>query len=682
MPFLVVASVVSASPESPPVMRTKVQLSSQQNGQPVQHHIDADVYSHEDAAAAAVRFCNANDEALSPHTSERARMSVDILNILQQKLDEGGHKPEAEGVDLLRTAGAYQRRAAEHHKEGRYAEGASDLLRALSRKGLESDVRDRMVASLGHSFDGLKRAKEREAKDAEERERAAERAALEAKALEEAKARRQAEEEDWKAYAEGLTVPDTRKNILTMGLMLTTTDPTTRKETQNEHPVKVVDGEDAAHAAWHFCSEHNIHHASEVLNVERLVHQRLEGQDYDSPHEDKKAVDLASRASTLLEGGSYAEAGVAATRALVKGKKLPKEVTDATTKVCSDALSLHAARSNFLKVYVEGDWERALQHLQGMPVARRNDDSSLLLLSSKCYLERGRFADASRGAALLLQRLPPGSSWERGTPARLAVSLGAKAAMELGDVEKALKFYQTALRSDPDQKEIKKQYKMLKAVVKLIKSAEEQLTKSYNHKALEILGDAMGAMRGMEIDGGLFRTDISLKICQARSAMQQHEEALEACDQAVSQREATIPGMFVHPGKVAEALTVRGKALRKDNNVDEAIADFRNALEKMGEGEARNEVENLLQEAQNTKHEWDQDHNDQRHKVALDLPPNLNELPQKNQCQWLKKQYRKMSLKWHPDKAKGDKKRAERKMRGVAEAKDFMVKHLNCRGIR
>ena len=39
----------------------------------------------------------------------------------------------------------------------------------------------------------------------------------------------------------------------------------------------------------------------------------------------------------------------------------------------------------------------------------------------------------------------------------MAINLGAGVAMELGNFEKALKFYKTALKYDPDQKEIRKQ---------------------------------------------------------------------------------------------------------------------------------------------------------------------------------------------------------------------------------
>ena len=89
------------------------------------------------------------------------------------------------------------------------------------------------------------------------------------------------------------------------------------------------------------------------------------------------------------------------------------------------------------------------------------------------------------------------------------------------------------------------------------------------------------SLRSMELDGGLFKSNIALKVCAARSAMQQHEEALEACDNAVEQRQnPSTPGTFVHPSKVAEALRIRGQANLKDNNVEEAVRDLK-AVKKM-----------------------------------------------------------------------------------------------------
>ena len=73
----------------------------------------------------------------------------------------------------------------------------------------------------------------------------------------------------------------------------------------------------------------------------------------------------------------------------------------------------------------------------------------------------------------------------------MAVTLGANAAIELGNPDKALKFYKTVLKYDPDQKEVRKQYKKLKSVVELLDQAETQLGKRYNHKAVEKLDSVL-----------------------------------------------------------------------------------------------------------------------------------------------------------------------------------------------
>ena len=78
----------------------------------------------------------------------------------------------------------------------------------------------------------------------------------------------------------------------------------------------------------------------------------------------------------------------------------------------------------------------------------------------------------------------------------LAVALGSAAALELGDGKKALAFFQSVLKYDPDQASIRTQYKKLKEVLKLTDEAETQLTKGYNHKAVKALDEVRGRGRG------------------------------------------------------------------------------------------------------------------------------------------------------------------------------------------
>ena len=70
------------------------------------------------------------------------------------------------------------------------------------------------------------------------------------------------------------------------------------------------------------------------------------------------------------------------------------------------------------------------------------------------------------------------------------------------------------------------------------------------------------------------------------------------------------------------------------------------------------------------------------HLVVLGLPVNLREVNRKSQCKHLKNASRKMALKWHPDKAKGDKKRAARKLNEIMEAKEHLKKEFGCKRIR
>ena len=64
-----------------------------------------------------------------------------------------------------------------------------------------------------------------------------------------------------------------------------------------------------------------------------------------------------------------------------------------------------------------------------------------------------------------------------GRAACLPRQVGSAAALEQGDGKKALDFFQKVLQFDPDQADVRKQYKDLKAVLKLLSEAEEQLTK-------------------------------------------------------------------------------------------------------------------------------------------------------------------------------------------------------------
>ena len=89
-------------------------------------------------------------------------------------------------------------------------------------------------------------------------------------------------------------------------------------------------------------------------------------------------------------------------------------------------------------------------------------------------------------------------------------------------------------------------------------------------------------------------------------------------------------------------------------------ADAKPYLFKDEEG-VEHDLRQRLQNAQRSAKQWETQRD---HAAVLELPSNLEQLaPEKRTIvRWLKRQHKKLARKWHPDKARGNKERAARKM--------------------
>ena len=212
-----------------------------------------------------------------------------------------------------------------------------------------------------------------------------------------------------------------------------------------------------------------------------------------------------------------------------------------------------------------------------------------------------------------------------------------------------------------------------------------------------IIDDCQLAMRGLDVDSPLFRSKIQLKQCTILSGMGKHEEALANCDAAVELR--------VHNAEVVtaasrkEAHLVRGEALLLDMDYDEAVQDFRAAVHLLPDNdpafrEERRELEHKLQATMHQQGQWNGGQKDQRYNEhngypegrpperdqakILQLPIDLEERDKSIRCAWVKKQFKLLVRKFHPDKYKGNKKRGARKFKEVTDAKEIMSKQWGC----
>jgi hypothetical protein len=153
----------------------------------------------------------------------------------------------------------------------------------------------------------------------------------------------------------------------------------------------------------------------------------------------------------------------------------------------------------------------------------------------------------------------------------------------------------------------------------------------------------------------------------------------------------------VSPASQKEAHLVRAEALLLDMDYDEAVQDFRAAVELVPEDDETGEKRELNHKLQSTMQQqaaWNGGQKDHRfnehtgypegrppqrdHAKILELPIDLEERGKDIKCAWLKKQFKTLVRKFHPDKYKGDKKRAARKFKEVTDAKAIIASAWDC----
>ncbi|EKX48811.1 hypothetical protein GUITHDRAFT_136477 [Guillardia theta CCMP2712] len=635
---------------------TLVATHAGKDGAEVKKDILIGVRRGEDAAAAAARACYENGILPTDQV-------LNVLSYIKNALEGKEHQPE---VELLRTAGAYMKRAAELSANDQYIEAAADLVRAIDRNGLDPTVRSKISQLLQDAFKDQKafdEQLEKERKIADELEK---REKAEREAEEESARRKAMDETDWSNFKEellkllnssGSRGEEEEEEVLASVSFHLEGKGSDGNKVSEDIAVSLQASQDVSEVAFQFCSSKGLHSHAEVLKVKRELISQASKKGYKS-RTDLDVEALKDAAKRLEKGGSFLQAGTAYSKIVhaMEGSGDEGQVYKTSLeRMLQVHQKVHLAYSSF----IDGKYEDALKLVDEILPFGQN--STMLLVKAKSHQLLGQWADVTRTAGQLLQEAELRGAWKRGQHRMMAVTLGSHAALELGDGERALKFYQAVLRNDPDQQEISKQYKSLKQLLKLLKESDEKIQKSQNHKALDVLSHSLSVMKGMDAT-----------LCRVYAELKRYEEALLACDQCVQRRSMPVAGLFVDPAKLAEALKLRAQAHVQDHNYDEAVRDYRKVQELTP---GRDDVSDKLNEALRMQNMWKTNRD---HKLVLELPVNLHMLPVEKQCVWIKKQHKLLARKWHPDKAKGDKNRATRKMHEVSEAKEALSQSLGC----
>merc|ERR1712071_612981 len=149
--------------------------------------------------------------------------------------------------------------------------------------------------------------------------------------------------------------------------------------------------------------------------------------------------------------------------------------------------------------------------------------------------------------------------------------------------------------------------------------------------------------------GTYFIKDTLPKVVKAHSKLGQHKEAIKEANKLIGVEE-TIPALFV-----------LGDAETEAEQFDEALRTFRRALEIAASDEDKQSAQKKVQEAEVALKQS----KEKNYYKILDVPRNADK-------KQIKKGYKDMAMKWHPDKNPDIEEEAPKNFIEVAEAYEVL----------
>lgn len=228
-----------------------------------------------------------------------------------------------------------------------------------------------------------------------------------------------------------------------------------------------------------------------------------------------------------------------------------------------------------------------------------------------------------------------------------AYELRGQAYVRLGEHDAAIQHFREALKFDPEHKGCKNAHKFVKSIEKKKKKADQAFDERKYEEAIKKYWEAID----IDATHRAFARPAILKIIQALSRLGQHDDAIKQAETLAEEAGS------------AEYQWALGDALTDAERFDEALRVFQKAAEDLPENsEERQKANQKIQEAQ----------------VALKQSKEKNYykilgVSRTATSKEIKKAYRELALKYHPDKNTGDsKEEAEKMFHDIGEAYEVL----------
>lgn len=270
------------------------------------------------------------------------------------------------------------------------------------------------------------------------------------------------------------------------------------------------------------------------------------------------------------------------------------------------------------------------------PVAR--------MLRSKSLLSLGRYDDAISELGHLLKSNPKDLE---------ALLLRGRSYYLSGRVDLSMAHFREGLKLDPEHKKLKDAYRLFKGVEKQFSKGDSATGEGRHEEAALAYQAALGEMAKIaNVDGVSPPSQLLIRAhfgaCKAYRLARKPNEAVASCTSAISGS---------GNGGSADMLIERAEAFLLLEQWDRAMNDASQANQKDGRSNARQ----LFQRAQRLK----------QAAARVDYYKVLG-LARTATEREIKKSYKMLALKWHPDKNPENPEQAEKEFQKVAEAYEIL----------
>ncbi|KAL9183194.1 hypothetical protein ACHAXT_004981 [Thalassiosira profunda] len=379
-----------------------------------------------------------------------------------------------------------------------------------------------------------------------------------------------------------------------------------------------------------------------ALNHYKLysVHKRMRSLG-DALDDITRAVDLDNskaewhilKAKLLVNLGRCDEAETA----YYDAQKVAKDEKQATQAAGGrkDAKDCATLTAQAMKAYQSENWQQAVVDFNKV-MAYTLDTPDILFMKAQAEYHTEDYYGAVSDTGKILKGYPKHIE---------AYQLRGEAYTRLNEMDMAVKHFREGLKMDPEHKGCKEGHRFVKKITKKDQKGDEAFEKGEYQQAVDKWWEAMNA----DISLLAFVRPTLLKVVKAHIELKEYDKAIVEAKKHVDNQESV------------EGLHALGEAQQAAEKFDEAVRTFQRAFDMAPEDQKRD-----------CKQKFD------AAQVALKQSKEKNyykilSVPRTAKLKDIKKSYRELALKWHPDKNTGeDTEKAEQMFQDISEAYEVL----------